>query len=216
MAFLPLTTTLIAVLVGVTGAAFVPGLIDGAQDRSDTILTIICREIQQESVAGYALVVVLFAAVLAAIMSTADSVLLSISSMITKDVYERFIHPGATQKRLTRVGKASSWVLILILTWLTIRLREETNLVKLLDRKFDLLVQLSPAFLLGIHWKGMRAGWTLAGLVTGVLVATSLALLVDGKIYGIHAGLYGLGANLAVVVVGSMAQIGYDKRWNNR
>ena len=80
MAFLPLTTTLIAVLVGIYGAAYFPGL---NRDQSDTILTVICRQIQQGAVVGYWLVVVLFSAVLAAIMSIADSVLFSIASMVT-------------------------------------------------------------------------------------------------------------------------------------
>ena len=200
MAFLPLSTALIAVIVGVIGAAQVPGL-EGS--RADAILTILCRQIQEESTFGYWLVVVLFAAVLAAIMSTADSVLLSISSMLTKDIYGRFIHRGAEEKELTRVGKRLSWGLIVILTALAIALRNET-LVKMLDRKFDLLVQLAPAFLLGIHVSRLRGRDVFIGLCAGV--GSSIALSVwsefawDGaKPWGIHPGLYGLSVNLLVI-----------------
>ncbi|HIN30246.1 TPA: sodium:solute symporter family protein, partial [Candidatus Poribacteria bacterium] len=66
MAFLPLTTTLIALIVGVMAIAHHPGL-KGAQ--ADQILMIICRQVQAGSTFGYWLVVLLFAAVLAAIMS---------------------------------------------------------------------------------------------------------------------------------------------------
>ncbi len=204
MAFLPLTTTLVALIVGVMAAAHIPGL-EGA--GSDRILMVVCRQVQQGSVFGYWLVVVLFAAVLAAMMSTADSVLLSISSMLTKDLYARFIHPGATEIRLTRLGKIFSWLLIVILGALAINLREETTLIRLLDRKFDLLVQLAPAFMIGIHWSKLRAAPTLAGMLVGIAIAVALAWFYrdqGGKIAGIHPGLFGLAANVVIATVGSV------------
>ncbi len=199
MAFLPLTATLIAVFIGITALAHFPGL-EGAD--ADRVLTVVFREIQSQGSLGYWLVVVLFAAVLAAIMSTADSALLSISSMFSGDLYRR-ARPGADEKSLTQVGKVSSWVLIVILVVLAIQLRH-TTLLKLLDRKFDLLVQLSPAFFIGLHWKGLRARPVFAGLVVGLAIALGLAFAVGGKPWGIHAGLYGLPVNLAIAVGGSL------------
>ena len=207
MAFLPLTTTLIAVIVGIIGAAYIPGLNSATIDRSDALLTIICRQVQEHSEFGYWLVVVLFSAVLAAIMSTADSVLLSISSMLTKDLYGRFLRPQATERELTRVGKVFSWALIALLTGLAIALKG-TTLVQLLDQKFDLLVQLAPAFFLGLHWSGLRAGPTLAGLIAGTVVALSLTVTLNvfdqGKLFGMHSGFYGLIVNVLIAVLGSM------------
>ena len=199
MAFLPLTATLIAVFIGITALANFPGF-EGAD--ADRVLTVVFRSIQDQGSMGYWLVVVLFAAVLAAIMSTADSALLSISSMFSSDLYRR-AKPGASEKSLTLVGKVSSWVLIVILVILAIQLRH-TTLLKLLDRKFDLLVQLSPAFFIGLHWKGLRARPVFAGLVVGLAIALGLAFGIGGKPWGIHAGLYGLPVNLAIAVGGSM------------
>ena len=103
MAFLPLTTTVIALIVGIMGAAYGPLLKDA---ESDKILTVICSQIQQQSLFGRWLVTVLFAAVLAAIMSTADSVLLSISSMLTKDIYGQWFQTAASEASLVvRVPK---------------------------------------------------------------------------------------------------------------
>ncbi len=205
MAFLPLTTTLIAVIVGIMAAANVPGLSN--RGETDAVLTIILREIQQESLFGYWLVAVLFAGVLAAIMSTADSVLLSISSMLTKDIYGRCFRPAAPEKELTYFGKICSWVLIAILSAMAIALRDETTLVGLLDRKFDLLVQLVPGFFLGLHWHRLRGGAVLFGLLAGVSVSVALAAAGYGKLYDIHAGLYGLSVNLCLAVGGSLAPI---------
>ena len=199
MAFLPLTTTLVAIVVGVYGAAYFQGL---QASETDTILTVICRRIQDESRFGYWLVVVLFASVLAAIMSTADSVLLSISSMITKDIYGVHWSPHASEEELTKFGKRFSWLLMVCAVVAAIVLRD-TTLVKLLDRKFDLLVQLVPVFILSLYWSRMSGGATFWGVLVGVAVAIGLATLGYAKIAGIHAGLFGLAANFCIVIAGS-------------
>ena len=195
MAFLPLATTLVAVIFGVMAAAYVPGF----EVEPDKILTVVCREIQQQGVAGRMLVVLLFAAILAALMSTADSVLLSVSSMITKDFYAPLIRPEASDAELTRVGKMVSWTLISVATILAIAFKN-TDLVTLLKVKFDLIVQLAPMFFLGLHWTGLRSGPVLAGMLIGLTVAVGLIAAGHGEVAGIHAGNYGLLANLVAAI----------------
>lgn len=205
MAFAPLFTVLIAVITGIYAIAYIPGL-EGTE--SDQVLTRMLAIVQGDSVLGYWLVVILFAAILAAMMSTADSALLSISSMLSKDLYGRFIQTNATEARLTLMGKLFSWVLILFLVWLAIYLSDKASLLKLLDRKFDLLIQLVPAFMLSIHWRGMKATPTLLGLISGVLLSLWLAygglsFVQNGKLYGFHPGLAGLLLNFFIAVTGS-------------
>ncbi len=205
MAFAPLFTSLIAVITGIYAIAYVSGL-NGAE--SDQALGIILSIIQNNSVLGYWLVVILYAAILAAMMSTADSALLSISSMLSKDIYGRYINPNASEARLTLFGKLFSWGLIIFLVWLAIYLSDKASLLKLLDRKFDLLIQLVPAFMVSIHWRNMKAAPTLWGLITGIIVSLYLAygefdFVQGGKIYGFHPGLAGLVLNLAVAVLGT-------------
>ncbi len=202
MAFLPLATTLIVVLVGLYGIAYHPNL--GADASSDTILTVICRTIQDSSLAGRILVMVIFAAIFAALMSTADSVLLSMSSMFTKDIYGGLINPAASEKRLTSVGKAFSWLLIVVAVILAISLRKQQTLVGLLDRKFDILIQVAPAFMLGLHWKRVSTKAVTLGAIVGLVISLTLAA-VYGKVkpYNIHPGLYGLAVNLLICFVGS-------------
>lgn len=206
MAFMPLMTALIATMIGVYAIVNIPGL-EGA--ASDQVLARILGEIQQGSVFGYWLVVLLLAAILAAMMSTADSALLSISSMLSNDIYGRYIRPQATQAELTRVGKYVSWVLIALLVWLAIILRNHASLLSLLDRKFDLLVQLVPGFMLGLRWARLSAGPVLIGMVVGVAVSLVVAFgdftfVENGKIAGFHPGLFGLLINGAIAVFGSL------------
>lgn len=213
MAFMPLCSALVATIVGITVLAHLPGnMID---QPADTALTVMLREIQSQSWLGYALVVVIFTAILGAIMSTGDSALLSISSMLTKDIYAGFISPSASQTTLTRLGKIISALLVALLATAAIGLNQlegKVTLVQLLNAKFDLLIQLAPAFMLGINWKGLRAGPTFLGMLLGLVFALSFfwipkegaGLLSVLKTSGFHAGLWGLLLNLLIAIIGSL------------
>lgn len=215
MSFMPLLTTLVALLVGVTAAAHF-SIPSGA--ATETVLTLVMREIQSTGWFGYCLVVVIFAAVLGAVMSTADSALLSISSMLTKDIYGRFVSPNASDSFLTKLGKIISWVLVFVLAAIAIflnTLEGKPTLIQIMDLKFDMLIQLAPVFFIGIHWQGLQAKPAFAGMLAGLLVVLAMFLLpklgldpggVIDEInsLGIHRGLYGLVLNLIIALGGSM------------
>ncbi len=148
MTFLPYMTALIAVIAGIYALAYVPGL-EGA--GTDQALARLLRIVQENSVLGYAVVVLIFSALLAALMSTADSAMLSISSMFTKDIYAVHLNPGASESDLTKIGKRCSWIVVGALVMLAIALKNQASLISLIDRKFDVLIQLVPAFMLGIR-----------------------------------------------------------------
>jgi SSS family solute:Na+ symporter/sodium/pantothenate symporter len=206
MAFLPFLTAFIAVIAGIYALAYVPGL-EGAD--TDQVLGSLLRIVQADSAMGYAFVVLIFSAVLAALMSTADSAMLSISSMFTKDIYAVYFNRRATEAELTRIGKRCSWIVVGGLSGLAILLKDQASLIGLIDRKFDLLVQLAPAFMLAIHWPGLKRGPVLIGMVAGLGVSLLLAFgpfdfVVAGKVFGVHPGLYGLAVNLAIASLGSL------------
>ena len=99
--------------------------------------------------------------------------------------------------------------LIIILVWLAIYLSDKASLLKLLDRKFDLLIQLIPAFMLSIHWRGSQALPTFIGIIVGVFISLCLAygsfnFVHEGKVYGFHPGLIGLVINILITVIGSI------------
>ncbi|PCJ61866.1 MAG: hypothetical protein COA79_06110 [Planctomycetota bacterium] len=194
MAFFPLTTTLIALVVGIFGIIHFSTL-----ENSDQVLSVMLSDIQNDTTVGYWLVVILFAAVLAAIMSTADSALLAISSMLTKDIYSGIINKTASEETLTKLGKKISIFVVIILIGLAILLRNEP-IVKLLDKKFDMLIQLVPAFFIGIHWKRLRPYPVFFGILIGLIIAIGLSLIGHNKPFNIHAGIYGLIVNLFISI----------------
>jgi len=140
-------------------------------------------------------------------MSTADSALLSISSMFTKDIYAKFQN-NSNEEKLTSVGKICSWIVLFLLVVIAIKLKNNFSLVALMDRKMDLLIQLAPAFMLGLHYKEIRPVPVLIGIVIGVFISLTLAFgdfnfMHKGKFYGFHPGLIGIIPNLIIVLVGS-------------
>ena len=199
MAFLPLLTTVVVVLVGYYAIAYHPEI---GNEKSDTVLTVVCSEIQQSSLFGRVIICVLFAAILAALMSTADSILLAISSMFTKNIYGVWIRPRANDEHLTNVGKMFSWIVITIAVTIALLLYRGQSLVQLLDKKFDLLVQLAPTFMLGCQFNRITTRAVTAGLIVGVISALAFGFFSEsGKPWGIHAGLYGLLLNLLVICI---------------
>ena len=208
MALMPVPTMIISVIAGIMALAYLPGL-EGAS--ADQIFGRVLREIQLHSALGYGLVVITLAAILAAMMSTADSALLSISSMLTKDICAEHLMQAASQETLTRLGKAFSWLIIATMILLALALREKSSLVTLIDRKVDLLIQLVPTFMLGLRWQRLAAQPVLFGLIAGVVIALVLAFVelpfvVKGKLYGFHPGLIALIPNLLIAVFGSLRQ----------
>ena len=203
MAFLPLTASLVAVLVGITALAS-PELSELSSADSDRVFSEVCRIIMGKSVLHRWLVVLLLAAVLAALMSTADSVLLSVSSMLTKDIYFRQINKNASQAKLTLIGKIISFIVVFIIASVAIYLQSLENkptLVKLMNMKFDILMQLAPGFILGMHWRGMKANAPFWGLVCGLICIFTLYRVDTLTNWGIHAGIFGLIVNLLIVFI---------------
>jgi len=208
MAFMPLPTMLVSLAAGIMALAYLPGL--GGAD-ADQAFGRLLRELQGHSWLGHAMVVVTLSAVLAAMMSTADSALLSLSSMVTKDLYARYVDPAAGEATLTRLGKLCSWSVIAVLIGLALVLRDQASLVEVMDRKLDLLIQLAPAFMLGVHWPALHGRAVLAGLAAGVVLALVLAFAdlpftSGGKVLGLHPGLVAVLPNLAIAVLGSLAR----------
>jgi len=97
--------TVPVMIIGIAGALILPGL-EGSQ--TDSVVVIL--------VAKYAPLfsAILVASAVAAGMSTLDSQLLSASSLITRDIYTRYIRPNATPEEEAKAGKFLLIVLSII------------------------------------------------------------------------------------------------------
>jgi Na+/proline symporter len=195
MIFMPLVTIVPVVLTGLVGLQRFSGL-EGID--ADQIVPMLLRDWAMQSLPSYVLSVLVLAGALAAIMSTSDSVLLSLSSILAKDFLGKTALRNAPEARLTYAGKLLSWAVTGLLAW--IALSPRITLWGLIELKFELLIQVAPAILLGVNWPKLTAKAALAGLVVGTVLAGGLALTGVNEVAGIQAGLFALGLNLALSV----------------
>ncbi|MDH5672054.1 MAG: sodium:solute symporter family protein [Myxococcales bacterium] len=200
MLLMPFVTTLLMILLGILGAARFPGLSRG---ESEQIVLHVLLDLVTARPEFSLLVVVLVCATVAAIMSTVDSALLSIASLVTQDLYA-LLRPDAGQKQLTAFGKRFSWALMALLVYLAVALPQ--TLWRLTEVKLEVLCQAAPAVFLGLHRPEVPARAVLLGMGAGLgltlvlLLGDLLGLPVVAKPLGVHAGVWGVALNGALTL----------------
>ena len=193
MIIMPLLTTLPLIIIAIIGAAHFPDL-----DKSSSEQIILLMLSKLTHIEGMQYVITLFvAAAIAAIMSTVDSAMLAIASLFTQDIYHQH-NPETSQKRLTLVGKLFSWILMAVMVYLAISL--PSTIWWLIQIKLEILCQVAPAMMLGVHFKEVKSSSILCGLLVG-LGFTLLFLLspLPDRPFGFHAGVVGLALNALIV-----------------
>ena len=203
MIFMPLITMPVVVLVGLVG---VRRFTDLEGIAADQIMPMLLREWAQASTWTYVMAVLVVTGTLAAIMSTADSVLLSLSSILSKDFLGKTLLAGAPEERLTRVGKRISWLVMGILA--LVAFAPPMTLWGLTELKMEILVQVSPVFVLGSIWNRLDARAALVGMLAGASVSGGLALAGIGSLGGIQGGVVGWALNVSLCVGLSILRTG--------
>ncbi len=199
MAFMPIFTMTPLVLTGILAVTTIPGLEGVAADQVMPRLL----DAWASGSAGLAVAAwMVLVAVLAAIMSTADSVLLSLSSILAKDVLGRTLLASASERQVTRIGKSLSWAIVAGLVALALVPR--ITRWGLIEIKMEVLAQVWPMLCLGLRWERLTASAALAGLLAGLGVSGILAAAGHSRLAGIHAGVIGLGVNVSVAIAGTL------------
>ena len=198
MVFFPLVTTLLMLILGLLGIAQFPDL-TGAESDGVTLrwLALIVQEVP----AMRWIVLICIAAILAATMSTVDSALLAISSVVAKDIYPS-ISPGTSPERLNTIGKLASFLIMAGAVALAIGLKT-SNIWDLIKLKLEFLCQIAPAFLLGIHWRRLQAAPVFAGMIVGTVIAITFRNTSWVLFQWLPPGIIGLAANLTIAILGS-------------
>jgi SSS family solute:Na+ symporter len=180
-----------AALVGLGGALVMPGL-EGAE--ADRIFPELLFAYTNPWLTG-----AILAGATAAAMSTLDSILHANMTVLTRDVYQRFIRPNESQGHYINVGRAIVVGLLVIGYMLSVGTFD--YLVVLVTLSGAGVLQLMPA-ILGVCFPGART-LTRAGVVSGIvagLVTLYLTLVVVPHPLGMHGGLWGLLVNTAVAL----------------
>jgi solute:Na+ symporter, SSS family len=193
MVFMPLVTVFFAYLVGIMAIEQFPGL---SGLKSDEVMTRMLGFLADQNIILHFAVSLLLVGALAAMMSTADSVLLSLSSIIVLDIYAKGSRKPPPDEKLLKAGKRISWVIMILLV--LVALRPEVTLWRLLEIKFELLVQIAPLFILGFYKPQLNAKIVFLALLAGLSVSLGGTLWGPGKWYGIHFGTLGCLVNFLI------------------
>lgn len=158
---------------------------------------------------------------LAAALSTADGLLLTIANALSHDVYYKMIDPHASTKRRLTVAK----VLLLVVAVLaaSVASQKPADILFLVSAAFSLAAAaFFPALTLGIFWKRATAPAAVLGMIAGVgmtfyyMAMTQVWLrgvfgvtssIADNTWFGISpisAGIFGLPLGFVVIILVSL------------
>lgn len=120
---------------------------------------------------------VLLSAILAAIMSTADSQLLVTASTVSEDFYKKLIKPKASDKELVLVSRLT--VVAVAVIALLISLNPNSSVLELVSYAWaGFGSAFGPVILLSLFWKNMTRNGAAAGMIVGGLTSAIWPLLI--------------------------------------
>lgn len=183
-----------AMAVGILGSVYM------ARDLGDgeTIFMVMVNAIFHPVVSG-----VLLAAILAAVMSTADSQLLVSSSALTDDFYKAMIRKDASQSELVWVGRFAV-IGIAVIAYLLAMNPDSTVLGLVSYAWAGFGAAFGPALILALFWRRMNTAGAIAGIVVGG-VTVVLWAQVSGGIFDLYEIVPGVIFAYIAIVAASLA-----------
>ena len=186
-----------AMLVGLVGLIYVTN--SGVSiDDGEKIFMLLVNSIFHPVVAG-----VLLAAILAAIMSTADSQLLVSSSALAEDFYKQLVKKDATSEEIVMVGRIA--VVVISIVALILAMTPDSSVLGLVSYAWaGFGAAFGPALILSLYWSRMNRNGALAGIVIGGVTIVVWKQLTGGwfGVYEIVPGI--IFSSIAIVGVSLM------------
>ncbi|RFF27040.1 MULTISPECIES: sodium/proline symporter PutP [unclassified Wenzhouxiangella] len=161
-----------ALLVGLAGIGGLETTLTGAD--TEKVFMRLVDVLFHPLVAGICL-----AAILAAIMSTADSQLLVASSVVSEDFWKGLLRPDASQTELVWVGRISVIVIALVAFWFA---RDpESKVLELVAYAWaGLGAAFGPVIVMSLFWSRMSRAGAIAGMLAGGVTVVVWAPMEGG------------------------------------
>ncbi|MGK0297417.1 MAG: sodium/proline symporter [Gammaproteobacteria bacterium] len=181
-----------AIFSGMAGRVLFPLLED-----PETIYPLMGTELFPAAFTGIFLVVVL-----AAIMSTADSLLILASSAVVRDVIQKVFQPGWSDKTFSRWGKGVTVVLGVIA--LALALPEVRVIFWFVLFAWSGLACFTPVILCSLFWKGTTLAGAIAGLVAGFGTTVLWVLVLKEHFYDLYEMIPGFAMGFLATIIVSL------------
>jgi len=155
---------------------------------------------------------------LAAALSTADGLLLTIANALSHDLYYKMINPNAATQKRVMISKILLLIVALFAAWVTSQ--KPGNILFLVGAAFSMAASaFFPALVLGVFWKRANRYGAVAGMLAGLGVCLYYMVHTYPQfiqwfgttkmdlwwgIAPISAGVFGLPVGLITIAVVSM------------
>jgi len=148
-------------LLGMAAKVKFPGLVNAKQALPTLIMEL------NPIVGG-----IVFASILAAVLSTISPIILAAGTMITKDIYQRRLKPDASDKKVLFMSRITTAVAGVLCMVIAIAMYDSTRILDIVYFAYTLRGSLFVVLLLGIYWKKTSQ----KGAIWGMLVTAVVGL----------------------------------------
>ena len=183
----------------------------GVLEDSENIVVMTVKELFTNQFAIPFLAGILLCAILAAIMSTADSQLLVTASAVSKDIYADVIKKGKNISDKKILWFSRVVVVIVAAAAFFIALNPNSSIMGLVsDAWAGLGAAFGPVVVLSLYWKKTTKAGALSGIITGAAVVIIwdyipfFAGQTIGQVTGLYSLFVGFILGLIAVVIGSL------------
>jgi cation/acetate symporter len=160
---------------------------------------------------------------LAAALSTADGLLLTIANALSHDLYYKMIDPNAPTSRRVMISKMLLLVVAVLAAWTAwhVQVSKLADILFLVSAAFSFAAAgFFPALVLGIFWKRATKWGAVAGMIAGfgttayymimnhpwmrTVFGVESPISLWGEIAPISAGVFGVPVGFAVIIIVSL------------
>lgn len=149
------------------------------------------------------LAAVLLSAIMAAIMSTSDSILMQAGTILSRDVYQRFINKKASPTRMIRISRLS--ILLAGIIGVAVAIGQPPSVFALVIFAFGTLGNsfLVP-YICSVYWRNANKVGILTAMISGGITNILWTSFDWQSATGIHPFLGGLTVSIIGLIIGNM------------
>lgn len=171
--FFKLFIPFMSIGTGVAAYYFFQSKMPGVPLDDDTAFPLLMREVVAP--VGWGLTGLVAAGLIGAILSSVDSMLNSAATLVTFDIYKRFINPEASEKKLIQMGRICITLFVIGSAILTIFIFDPNTktafFTYVASHQSRLIAGLVVAFGMGMLWKRATAAGAFAAIITSLIVS---------------------------------------------
>ena len=203
---------LFACIIGFVGRAYLAPVILGTEGQvsSESVFIEMIKKLFISDIRAPFIAGILLCAILAAIMSTADSQLLVTSSAVAEDLYKGIFKKDADELSVLKLSRVT--VMVVALLAIVIAWNPDSSIMALVsDAWAGFGAAFGPLVLMSLFWKRTNIQGALAGIISGaaVVILWDYIPLISGSTLSAVTGLYslvpGFFISLMLIIIVSLA-----------